>query len=210
MPQVGRCQQVFLPVKNRKDNVDLDHLQFCTFVLCRGTKNRSLYVKFWEQEALCKGEIVVFVCLSCACRSCQFIDFDRMIYLPRICRCYQRSRPTLNTIRFCWDQRQKTSLKWLHLPAEVKTQPPLHHQSKELIKKSHQNLSKVKFTLIINAFVSCIRSIARPWKNVHQSYQFKHSRKPDNPQLPWATYHTQVTLRHFAIWYSRCWRTLWR
>lgn len=30
---------------------------FFLFFFYRGTKNRSLYVKFWRQEALCKGEV---------------------------------------------------------------------------------------------------------------------------------------------------------
>lgn len=48
-------------------------------------------------------------------------DIDKMIYIHRICRCSQKLRWALNFIRFCWNQRQKTSPKWLHLPAEVKT-----------------------------------------------------------------------------------------
>lgn len=39
---------------------------------------------------------------------------------------------------------------------------------------------------------------------MHQSYQFRHSGKPVNPQLSCATYQTQVTLTSFPVSHSSC------
>lgn len=43
----------------KKQQQTTNHLYFC-----RGTKNRSIYVKFWGQEALCKGELFSFPFLA--------------------------------------------------------------------------------------------------------------------------------------------------
>lgn len=45
-----------------------------------------------------------------------------------------------------------------------------------------------------NSSVSCIRF--GPRREMHESYQFKNSGKPDNLQLPWTAYHTQVMPFH--------------
>lgn len=50
------------------------------------------------------------------------MGLNKIIYLSRTCRCYQKWRPVWNLIVFLWDQKRKTSLMWLHLPAEVHCQ----------------------------------------------------------------------------------------
>lgn len=142
-------------------------------------------------------------CLSCACHRCQFTDLDQMIYFPPG---YAGAIKSRGQPRVQSGSAEIGGEKLYWSGCTCLQRWKLNRLFTITLRNSLRNLPEVKFSFIIYAVVSCVRFIARPWENVHQSYQFKDSGKPDNPQLPWATYHTQVTLRRFAISYSRCWR----